>query len=194
MSSASPAPKGPAPRPRDAVSVGGEPRPTAPVRAAGGVVWRRVPSGVEVVLVHRPAYDDWALPKGKAMPLEGDEDTALREVREETGLVCRLGPPLPSTTYLDADGRNKVVRYWAMTVVPGAGAGHGAADLLPPPPGQHEVDEVRWSPLPPARRRLSYARDVVVLDAFEEMVSRSEVRREQVHHVGEAEPERDKTN
>jgi 8-oxo-dGTP diphosphatase len=147
-----------------------------------------------VVLVHRPAYDDWALPKGKAKPFEGDEETALREVREETGLVCRLGPPLPSTTYLDADGRHKVVRYWAMTVVPGPGAGHGAQGPLPAPPGQHEVDDVRWSAMAAARQRLSYARDVVVLDAFEEMVSRSEVRRQKVDDVGEAEPERDETD
>jgi 8-oxo-dGTP diphosphatase len=158
------------------------------------VVWRRVPSGLEVVLVHRPAYDDWALPKGKAKPLESDEATALREVMEETGLACRLGPPLPSTTYLDADGRHKVVRYWAMTVLPGTGAGHGAGDLLPAPEGQNEVDDVRWSPLPAARRRLSYARDVVVLDAFEDMASRSEVRRQEVDDLGEGKPEGDKAN
>ncbi len=194
MSYPSPASKGSAPDPRDAVGAGNELRSEAPVRAAGGVVWRRVPSGLEVVLVHRPAYDDWALPKGKAKPLEGDEDTALREVREESGLACRLGPPLPSTTYLDADGRNKVVRYWAMTVVPGARAGQGASDLLAAPAGQHEVDDVRWSPLPAARRRLSYARDVVVLDAFEDMVSHSEVRRQKVDDLREDKPKGDETN
>jgi 8-oxo-dGTP pyrophosphatase MutT (NUDIX family) len=190
----SPVSKGTAPDPRDAAGAGGGARFPGPVRAAGGVVWRRVPSGLEVVLVHRPSYDDWALPKGKAKALEADEDTALREVREETGLACRLGPSLPSTTYLDADGRHKVVRYWAMTVVPGTRAAFEAADLLPAPAGQHEVDDVRWSPLAAARRRLSYARDVVVLDAFEDMASRSEVRRQQVDDVREGKPQGDKTN
>ena len=194
MSCASPPPKRPTSSLSEAPAVSGEMALPGPVRAAGGVVWRRVPSGLEVVLVHRPAYDDWALPKGKAKPLESDEGTALREVREETGLVCRLGPHLPSTTYLDADGRNKVVRYWAMTVVPGRAAGHGAQDLLPAPSGQHEVDDVRWSALHAARRRLSYARDVVVLDAFEEMVSRSEVRRQKVDDIGKAEPQRDEAD
>ena len=75
--------------------------PQSRVRAAGGVVWRRVPSGIEVVLVHRPAYDDWALPKGKAEGDETDEQTALHEVREETGLTCRRpgasrAPPTPT--------------------------------------------------------------------------------------------------
>jgi 8-oxo-dGTP pyrophosphatase MutT (NUDIX family) len=194
VSYASPPPKGLPPSQHEAPAASGETAPSGPVRAAGGVVWRRVPTGLEIVLVHRPAYDDWALPKGKAKPLESDEVTALREVKEETGLVCRLGPPLPSTTYLDADGRNKVVRYWAMTVVPGRAAGHGAQDLLPAPSGQHEVDEVRWSALPAARQRLSYARDVVVLDAFEEMVSRSEVRRQKVDDIAKAEPQGDEAD
>jgi 8-oxo-dGTP diphosphatase len=161
--------------------------PSAKVRAAGGVVWRRVPSGLEVVLVHRPAYDDWALPKGKAGQLERDEDAALREVKEETGLTCRLGDELPSTTYLDADGRPKVVRYWSMTVVPGSGGGAHGDDLLSAL-DPSEIDDVRWSPIGPARRRLTYPRDVVVLDAFADLVSRSEVRRQQVDGVLEREP------
>jgi 8-oxo-dGTP pyrophosphatase MutT (NUDIX family) len=128
----------------------------APVRAAGGAVWRRDPAGsIEVVLVHRVAYDDWSLPKGKAERGESDEQTAVREVEEEAGVLCRLGPELPSTAYHDRYGRRKVVRYWAMTVIGGAVAGH------------HEVDDARWVSLPAARRRLTYERDVEVVDALE---------------------------
>src|ERR687895_190115 len=92
------------------------------VRAAGGVVWRRSDDGpVRILVVHRPRYDDWSLPKGKNDPGESDADCALREVREETGFSCRLGAELPSTSYRDNKGRPKTVRYWAMEPVSGEG-------------------------------------------------------------------------
>src|SRR5207249_1974346 len=65
------------------------------IRAAGGVVVRQGGNGLEVLLVHRPRYDDWSLPKGKCLPNEPDEACAVREVAEETGLVCELGGELP---------------------------------------------------------------------------------------------------
>jgi 8-oxo-dGTP pyrophosphatase MutT (NUDIX family) len=162
------------------------------VRAAGGVVWRRVPTGVGVVLVHRPAYDDWAFAKGKLEPGETEEEAAVREVREETGLPCRLGTELPSTTYFDGQGRSKMVRYWSMTVVRGpvvrggvARAGNpgpgGSFDdnpdavLTPEPKARREVDDVRWFSLQKARQRLTYPRDVVVLDALSDLLSGSDV-------------------
>jgi 8-oxo-dGTP diphosphatase len=121
-------------------------------------VWRRVQDAdLEVILVHRPRYDDWSLPKGKVDPGETDEEAALREVREEASVDARIGPELPTTTYLDRSGKHKRVRYWAMTVTGGD------------PAGANEVDEATWVPLPEARNRLTYPRDVVVLDALGDM-------------------------
>jgi 8-oxo-dGTP pyrophosphatase MutT (NUDIX family) len=162
--------------------------PQVSVRAAGGVVWRNLPAGVEVVLVHRPKYDDWALPKGKLEPGETDEEAALREVREETGLSCRLGTELPSTTYTDAQGRPKLVRYWSMTVIPGTAGNSNASapgtpaatTLTPEPKARDEIDEVYWAPISEARRRFTYPRDVVVLDSLADLLSRSDVRGQEV--------------
>ena len=117
------------------------------VRAAGGVVRR----GPKILLVHRPRYDDWTFPKGKAEGDETDEDCALREVREETGLSCRLLAELPSTTYTDSRGRPKRVRYWLME--PDGG-------VFGP---SREVDEIRWCEPAEAEALLSYDRDRAVL-------------------------------
>jgi 8-oxo-dGTP diphosphatase len=128
---------------------------TATVHAAGGVVRRAGTSDEpEVLLVHRPKYDDWTLPKGKLDAGEGFEAAACREVEEETGFRCSLGPELPSTAYEDHHGRWKLVRYWAMEVEGG--------DFQP----NSEVDEVRWLPISSARAALTYDRDREVLDAL----------------------------
>jgi 8-oxo-dGTP diphosphatase len=135
--------------------------PDEPIRAAGGVVWRPsewLPGKADIVLVHRPSYDDWTLPKGKAEKGETDEETALREVWEETGLACELGPELPSTRYLDRYGKPKVVRYWLMTPLSG--------ELKP----SQEVDAARWIMLMRARQMLTYERDHPVLDGLAEVL------------------------
>lgn len=123
------------------------------VRAAGGVPLRRAAAGPEVLLVHRPKYDDWTFPKGKCEPGESDEACALREVEEETGLRCALEAELPSTAYVDARGRPKRVRYWRLRVVEGT------------PRFDHEVDDARWATPAEAERLLSYERDLAVLRA-----------------------------
>ena len=127
------------------------------VRAAGGVVWRHSgPGPVHILLVHRPRYDDWSLPKGKCDEGESDASCALRETKEETGLTCRLGAELPSTHYHDGKGRPKSVRYWALEPVGGDG------EFTP----NAEIDEIRWLPIPEAVKLLSYAHDRPVVQAF----------------------------
>jgi 8-oxo-dGTP diphosphatase len=123
------------------------------VRAAGGVVVRDRDDTAEVVLVHRPKYDDWTLPKGKLEDGESDEECALREVEEETGLACELVAELESASYLDASGRPKFVRYWLMRPLSG---GLGPT---------REVDDARWFTVADAERQLSYLRDVRVLNS-----------------------------
>ena len=119
------------------------------VRAAGGLVRR----DATVLLVHRPRYDDWTFPKGKADEGERDEDCALREVREETGLHCTLGDEIGPTEYLDAEGRAKRVRWWLMQPVADDGFTPG-----------DEVDELRWVSPQDARKLLSYDSERALLD------------------------------
>lgn len=132
------------------------------VRAGGGVVWRHGPSGLEVLLIHRPRYDDWSFPKGKVDGGETDEEAAVREVEEEVGLRLLPGPELSSTRYRDSKGRRKIVRYWAMELPYGGDepiAGDG-------------VDEVCWVDFDEAAHNLTWERDLVVLDSLpvEELV------------------------
>jgi 8-oxo-dGTP pyrophosphatase MutT (NUDIX family)/phosphohistidine phosphatase SixA len=132
------------------------------ILAAGAVAWRRVTdgasaqtgaSGVEILLVHRPKYDDWSLPKGKREPGEHILRTAVREVFEETGVRSPLGPRLPSVEY-DSGAFRKRIDYWSMFSPAEADAGFTASC---------EVDAVSWLPLAQARQRLTYPRDAAVI-------------------------------
>jgi 8-oxo-dGTP diphosphatase len=83
------------------------------IRAAGAVVWRRNDEDqIEILLVHRPRYGDWSLPKGKAEASETQIACAFREVMEETGSEVRFGQFLAQVTY-ENDGETKLVDYWA---------------------------------------------------------------------------------
>lgn len=132
---------------------------TATVRAAGGVVRRRAADGLaEILVVHRPAYDDWSFPKGKLEHEESEAEAALREVEEETGLVCSLDRELTTTSYRDRRGRDKTVRYWLMTPVGG--------ELC----ATSEADEARFVGLAEAAALLTYARDRELVELLAELV------------------------
>jgi 8-oxo-dGTP diphosphatase len=139
----------------------------AEVKASGGVVWRRAGDGpVELVVVHRPRYDDWSLPKGKLDPGETWEEAALREVEEEIGLRCRLGEELPPVGYRDNKGRAKAVRYWLMEPDEPSGgeaSGRGGSDGGFTP--NDEVDEMRWLDVTAAAALLSYPHDAELVRA-----------------------------
>jgi len=103
----------------------------------------------EVLLVHRPRYDDWSFPKGKAHEGESDEDCALREVGEETGLEVRIVEPLPSIEYAfvqDGTRIHKTVHYFLMEPIGGDLSRHDA-----------EFERVRWVAFDEAGTLLSFA-------------------------------------
>jgi 8-oxo-dGTP diphosphatase len=126
------------------------------IKAAGTVAWREGPDGApEILLVHRPRYDDWSLPKGKAEPGEPLPVTAVREVLEEGGARLVLGRRLVDVRR-KVNGRAKRVSYWSARVT---SVDHGAVP-------NDEVDEVAWLTPDAARARVSYRQDRTVLDDF----------------------------
>jgi 8-oxo-dGTP diphosphatase len=129
---------------------------TEEIRAAGAVVWRPAGRGAQILLVHRPKYDDWSLPKGKLEPGEHVLAASVREVAEETGLAIILGRRLPPVRYLAA-GMPKRVDYWV------AEAPEAASEFVP----NHEIDELAWVPADDSvGTRTTYERDAETIAAF----------------------------
>lgn len=124
------------------------------IRAAGAIVCRPAGNEAQVVLVHRPKYDDWSFPKGKLNPGEHVLLAAVREVAEETALQVTLGRRLPPVRYTVADAPKRV-DYWVATVA-AAGAFEAGS----------EVDEVTWAAAKAAAKQLSYERDMQTLAEF----------------------------
>lgn len=133
-------------------------RLNADILAAGAVLWRHSGSEVEVLLVHRPKYNDWAWPKGKVDKGETLPECAIREVEEETGYRITLGIPLPSARYTVGPNLSKHVAYWAARVT---------TDEGPRPHDPQEIDQAVWLPLHRARTKLTRFSDREQLDRVE---------------------------
>ncbi|MFM6841565.1 MAG: NUDIX hydrolase [Candidatus Planktophila sp.] len=126
------------------------------IKAAGAVIWREeTPFELEVLLVHRPQYDDWSFPKGKVESGESAIAAAFREVKEETGVTAVFGQYLGSSSY-KIEGDKKKVKYWMAMGLP-------ASESFTP---NVEVDKIEWVSIKEARHFLSYDEDREILDEF----------------------------
>lgn len=121
------------------------------IEAAGGIVWRESDQGRQVLLVHRPSYDDWSLPKGKRDPGERWQETALREIFEETGYQTSLVSFAGSAAYT-VKGVAKIVLFWNMELL--AESNFQSND---------EVDHILWLPADKALDKLSYLTEAELL-------------------------------
>ena len=146
------------------------------VRSAGALVWRLRPEAnpisgtslpaqrqdIEVLIVHRPRYDDWSWPKGKREPGEAIPATAVREVEEETGVPIRLGAPLTVQRYRLGSGVTKEVYYWVG--FPDVSKETLRARPLAPPAPSKEIDKSQWVGARKAMRMLTRRGDRRLLE------------------------------
>ncbi len=139
------------------------------VLAAGAICWRVVGSKTQVLLVHRGERADVSLPKGKVDPGETPPQTAVREIKEETGLSIALGAPLGTVEYTMPGGREKIVYYWAAEISDAA----VAASTFSP---NSEIARLEWLSIKEARAAVSYDRDRDVLDRFAARVKAGNAR------------------
>lgn len=133
------------------------------VYAAGGVVWRIVDGKLKILLIHRTKYRDLTLPKGKVEPGEMLAETAVREIREETGIAVRLGPPVGVSRYRLPSKKQKIVHYWAAEATDLA---IRMSSFVP----NKEIAAIEWVGVKKARNRLSYPVDIEIVDEFARLV------------------------
>jgi len=134
--------------------------------SAGGIVVRVIAGVPHLVAGRRRRERDgcsWTLPKGTPNPPETLEETALREVAEETGLEVRIVAPIDRIEYVFVQGGAKIhktVHYWLMEPIGGDLAGN-----------DHEFDEVRWVPLADAPGLLTFETERALVERAAGMIA-----------------------
>ena len=130
--------------------------------SAGGVVYRRSDLGVEVVICGRDSDGVWGLPKGTPDAGESLEQTAEREVTEETGLQVQIVDKVGVVEYwFSREGvrYHKWVHHFLLEAVGGNTADH-----------DHEYDRVEWRPIDGATRTLSFKNEVDIVKKARQMI------------------------
>lgn len=139
------------------------------IRAAGALLWRSTDDGPEVLLVHRPRYDDWSIPKGKLKNRETLRDCAIREMKEESGTDVVLGAPLGWARYETPEGNWKEVRYWIATEIEKSSGVLGSREKVKRAP-KSEIDKQRWFPIKAALKKVTSADDRNLIKRFAAMI------------------------
>ncbi|WP_182353228.1 NUDIX hydrolase [Flaviflexus huanghaiensis] len=147
----------------------------ADVLAAGALVWRLSGKTVEVLLVHRPAYDDWSIPKGKLNNGEDIQVAAVREVEEETGIAISLGQPLGKVSYRLGDGRKKTTHYWAARPLSINTKVYKSRPRVKPAK-ESEIDGKRWVPTRLAYQLLTQEADRKLLNRLIDQYAEDRLR------------------
>ena len=129
------------------------------VYAAGGVVWRVVDGKLRVLVIHRTAYADVTIPKGKVDPGESLAETAVREIFEETGIRVALGIPVGVSRYHMPNKRQKIVHYWSAEATDAA---IRTSAFVP----NKEIAAIEWLSPKKALAKLSYPVDVEIMEQF----------------------------
>ena len=124
------------------------------IYAAGGIVWRDVSHGREVLLILRHKHQDWTLPKGHIEDGESWDVAAQREVKEETGYDTVITGFAGFTAYR-AKSKPKVVLFWHMEPA-------GECEFEP----NDEVSHYEWVSAREAVDRLTYEKDRDLLRQF----------------------------
>lgn len=124
------------------------------VIAAGGVIWSGTTTEPKILLIHRPKYDDWSLPKGKQESGENLFTTAVREIQEETGYKVKLTAYLGTVTYPLKNRKKKLIHYWSTEIVSGEFKINS------------EVDQIAWLPLTQANKKITNKTDKKILERF----------------------------
>jgi 8-oxo-dGTP pyrophosphatase MutT (NUDIX family) len=124
------------------------------IEAAGGLLWKETAAGRKLAIIHRPQYNDWTLPKGKREVGESWQETALREIFEETGCKARIEAFAGGIVY-QINSVPKVVLFWHMSLVE-------KISFIP----NDEIDKCEWLHPETAITRLNYKDERDILKSF----------------------------